>query len=63
MNGEGFGAGEITAPTKDGIVEATPKYGKAGAGGGGGAWYVGKNPGRGGAGQGGYVCIYWDKLE
>ncbi len=63
LNGEGFGAGEITAPTKDGIVEATPKYGKAGAGGGGGAWYVGKNPGRGGAGQGGYVCIYWDKLE
>lgn len=63
LNGLGFGSGEINPPTKDSIVEATPKYGKAGAGGGGGAWYIGKDPGKGGDGLGGYVCIYWDKLE
>ena len=63
LNGQGSTSGDVTPPTKSGIVEANPKYGKAGAGGGGGAWYVGKNPGRGGNGQGGYVCIYWDKLE
>ncbi len=63
LNGLGFGSGEINPPTKDSIVEATPKFGKAGAGGGGGAWYIGKDPGKGGDGLGGYVCIYWDKLE
>lgn len=63
LNGQGFSGGDISIPTKDGIVEASPKYGKAGAGGGGGAWYMGKEPGKGGGGQGGYVCIYWDKLE
>ncbi len=63
LNGQGFSGGDILIPTKDGIVEASPKYGKAGAGGGGGAWHMGKEPGRGGGGQGGYVCIYWDKLE
>ncbi len=63
LNGQGSTSGDVTPPTKEGVVSATPKYGKAGAGGGGGAWYVGKNPGRGGNGQGGYVCIYWDKLE
>ncbi len=63
LDGLGFGSGEINPPTKDSIVEATPKFGKAGAGGGGGAWYMGKDPGKGGDGLGGYVCIYWDKLE
>lgn len=63
LNGQGSTSGDVAPPTKEGVVSATPKYGKAGAGGGGGAWYVGKNPGRGGNGQGGYVCIYWDKLE
>ncbi len=63
LNGQGFSGGDINIPTKDSIVEANPKFGKAGAGGGGGAWYIGKDPGKGGNGQGGYVCIYWDKLE
>ncbi len=63
LNGQGFSGGDISIPTKESIVESTPKYGKAGAGGGGGAWYMGKNPGKGGGGQGGYVCIYWDKME
>lgn len=63
LNGEGFNNGEIRTPKKDELLLDPPKFGSAGAGGGGGAWYIGKDPARGGAGLGGYVCIYWDKIE
>ena len=63
LNGQGSTSGDVAPPTKEGVVSATPKYGKAGAGGGRGSMVCWQKPGRGGNGQGGYVCIYWDKLE
>ncbi len=63
LNGKGFSSNSVSIPTFENIKGDAPTYGSAGAGGGGGAWYVDRDPGSGGNGQAGYVCIYWEKIE
>lgn len=57
INGKGFEYKDVVTPSTNELANLS--YGIAGSGGGGGGWERNLDPGKGGDGMNGYVCVYW----
>lgn len=57
IEGKGFEYKDVVTPSTNEL--ASLSYGIAGSGGGGGGWERNLDPGKGGDGMNGYVCVYW----